>query len=946
MADNLGSFQFDTRMDGQRALLDDIFRDASRELKRREKTEHEKFVDYAEKQTKWIVPHSQTYAGVFNWYQKYYYNYFDESLIDSQENSLAMRHDGFIQELLYHRQIPTVVQDFSFECDDPDDPGQVKIRKQLHSVVNNISYFKQLLLQLLEAIYYGKSGSQFLWGKKRIRGREFWTVLQHDPVQGDKIVYRYNGTPGVMIYAGSISNLEPALRPFIMNIDKGPALFFDDQKVRDRFIIHNFHRSDTDYLYESDKALGIQGLGLRDRFYWMWNMRAELIGWMLDALQRVGANGMLYGYYQAGNPEARDATLDALRNLVKENVAAFPTSMGATIDDIRNIQTNGIGYDVIYNIIVHLEGIMRRGFLGQNLSSQSAATGLGSGVADLQGDMFQNIILYDSSCLGETIDDQLVKKILKFNKWKYKGRWYYGDDLPFNVKFKFNVNKNNVQAIIQAAQTLYNMGVPLDMENLRDLAGLAAPRNSATTLVMPGGSNGQGDNSRAVQNETEKDSQRPRTEREPKVKNPEQTDRNRLELFDKGYAGSDPGVFVSLWLDDATAREISYPDSEDLHCTVLYLGRLSEIGTEGAEIARQTVKLLAGARDPLIGTIGGIGRFSASGSSDGKDVVYCGVDLPELPSFYSELCHVLKIAGIEWRKDHGFTPHITLRYIDQNEGNPNRKIPNIPVSFNHVTFSIGEYKEQFPFGMTDDDYEFFDRHPCGDGPDGFEENNTCQKGGSRSPDSQSSQKPSHPSETAKQNIASEKQQEADQAKPKTPAELAEHRSKVIDRMAATAKKYGFSVVKEGRALLDHLKGDEKAVKGTIASFYPSRNAIIFNEDNEYYNDSASAMKRFHASGWMSTDNPDHAVIHEMGHAFHFKNVNDKDRWKEIRATPIPEDIRGAIKKEVSTYATTNPLEVVAEMFTGMSSGKKYSRPLIEYYKSLSGPPPLKQEVQQ
>lgn len=504
MDDPTRSFSADTSLNTRD--LADAFLKASNEIARQNRQAQDDdpfgYVLNRPHDTEYAVPHQVTFAAVWNWYLRYYYNYYDESQIDSIENSIAMRHDGFIQELLRHRQLPTCSLKHVIKCEDEDDEGQVKIRKELTRVVDALPYFQRFKLNLLEALFYGKAGNQVLWTRKKIGGKAYLTMGKHVPVNGDKIVYDWNGNPGILIYKGADIFNDPRAQKYIQYIDKGPALFFRDDYYRDRFVIHEFEPSDTDYLFESEKALAVHGLGIRDRYYWCWNMRAEIWAWMMNALQRIGANGMLYAFYAQGDAAAQRATMQALKDLVQENVAAFPKGLAEQLNDIiGHIEPSAVGYDVLYNIITHLEEIMRRGILGQNLSSKSAATGLGSGVADFQAGTFEDIIIYDSTCLAETIDDQLVQKIIKFNTWEYEGKLYRGDDLPFGLRFELQVDRQNVMEMIQAAQVLHQMGVPLDMEDLRDKAGLSAPKSKATTLVMPGGASGDTTNQQAIHNE-------------------------------------------------------------------------------------------------------------------------------------------------------------------------------------------------------------------------------------------------------------------------------------------------------------------------------------------------------------------------------------------------------------------------------------------------------------
>lgn len=507
----------------------------------------------------WVAPHELTYSAVWNWYQRYYYNYWDEAQIDSIQASLSMRRDGGINELLRHRQLPTCALPHTLEADDPDDNEQVSVRKQVMTVIDRIPYLRRIKLALLEAIFYGKAGVQLVWGTKKIAGQNYVTVLKHKPVNGDKIVWDYDDTPGIFIYKGASLFQNPEYRDNIKQMDKGPALMLRPKWLRNKFIVHEFETSDTDYLYESQKGVGVHGTGMRDRFYWTWNMRMELLGWQLDALQRVGANGMLYAFYPTGDSAARSAVLKALSDLVQNNVAAFPKGMMEQINSvIGRLEPAAVGYDVLFQLMTYLDDIMRRGFLGQNLSSQSSPTGLGSGVADLQAGSFENIIMYDAGCLEETLDEQLVEPIFLDNLWQYKGKMVRGDDLPFGLRYKIQIDRTNVKDLIQAAQALAQLGVPLDMDNLRDMAGLSPPRSKATTLVMPGGAGGQTDNTSAMQSELGHEN-KPINGQLPLKRNPEQFAVSRRLHYVTGESkplyipveGREP---LSNWLDEVRAE--------------------------------------------------------------------------------------------------------------------------------------------------------------------------------------------------------------------------------------------------------------------------------------------------------------------------------------------------------------------------------------------------------
>jgi Protein of unknown function (DUF935) len=442
-----------------------------------------------------VIPHVSTYSGIYNATNKDYYIYWDEALRNSQSNTLAMRRDGYVHELIRHRQLPVVSLPHHIEVDDPEHPDQIAIAETIHKIFSAIPNLQTMMLILMEAVFYGRYGVQVQMSPSRVGGNLYNSINKFTPINGDKFRYKWDGTPGIAIYSGAqqknsiVQDSNAFLVKYSDYIETsmlGPALFLKNQFLRDRFVIHNFEPFDTDYLFEIEESQSVFGLGLRSRLYWTWNLRVEVLSWIMDALQRVGANGLLYAFYQSGNPNAEAATLNSLRNLVKDNISAFPmppNNNDSLKDVIQNIPPSQVGYDIMLQLIQYLDGIMRRAFLGQDLSSESKPTGLGNGVADLQGDVRQDNIQYDANALAETLTSQPLATIARYNKWRYEGKVIEGWDLPFSMRLKFDMDKDDSAERLEAAKALWEMGVSLDEDDVRKAGGFSPPKKKATVLV-------------------------------------------------------------------------------------------------------------------------------------------------------------------------------------------------------------------------------------------------------------------------------------------------------------------------------------------------------------------------------------------------------------------------------------------------------------------------------
>jgi phage gp29-like protein len=110
--------------------------------------------------------------------------------------------------------------------------------------------------------------------------------------------------------------------------------------------------------------------------------------------------------------------------------------------------------------------LIKRYILGQILSSESDATGLGSGVADLHLDTLLQIIRYDATNLEETITHELVRRIKDWNWPSARG---------VDVRFRIDTESPDVEAKLEAWARAYEMGCKLRARDVMDLVGASMP---------------------------------------------------------------------------------------------------------------------------------------------------------------------------------------------------------------------------------------------------------------------------------------------------------------------------------------------------------------------------------------------------------------------------------------------------------------------------------------
>lgn len=112
-----------------------------------------------------------------------------------------------------------------------------------------------------------------------------------------------------------------------------------------------------------------------------------------------------------------------------------------------------------------------------------------------------------------------------------------------------------------------------------------------------------------------------------------------------------------------------------------------------------------------------------------------------------------------------------------------------------------------------------------------------------------------------------------------------------------------------------------------ATAYASHNRISLSKGRITEQQLEKAVE----TGWLSQSNP---ILHEQGHNLHEMLAGDS--YDTYKTWSYPKAHK-AIAAKVSRYATTNPVEFIAETFSGHLSGKTYSEDVLRLYYQFKGP---------
>lgn len=155
--------------------------------------------------------------------------------------------------------------------------------------------------------------------------------------------------------------------------------------------------------------------------------------------------------------------------------------------------------------------------------------------------------------------------------------------------------------------------------------------------------------------------------------------------------------WMGLWLDPDTANSLAVAGDEmsppeDLHITLAMAKGLDLLQAAQFIMAAQ---MAARMRPPLEGKVGGQGRFWDP-SGDGMDVIFASPDVPDLEELrgYIEMC-CEDMYGLELLGNHGWTPHITLGYVEAGAAF-DTQIVSVPLSFGALTVMVGDWSIELP----------------------------------------------------------------------------------------------------------------------------------------------------------------------------------------------------------------------------------------------------------
>ena len=436
-----------------------------------------------------VMPHIFTVAGRVGTLGRSY-PWYDEALLHSRQNAEMMRTETGIMECLEARQRGTALLRWHVEPRDAKDEAAKDLAKKVTDVLQETWQFLELRRNLLEALWYGRHMTSHQFGVMRIGGRNRQYIRKWSPRQGDKIVFRYDdGTGqynsdqvGLRIAGGyrwttdTIDYRGYDRRKIEANTQFGLVYWLDDYERR-MVALHRHLIEDGDFF--DPRELGrVNGVGIRDRIYWTWYAMQETLANALNFIER-NAHGIEIWKYPAGNPQAEARTVEAAENRSNKAVLLVPVMPGelADLQTVEVIEPGFAGLDALMQLITtYFAHKIKRYILGQTLTSEADATGLGSGVADAHMATFADIVLFDSIKLAETISTDIVRPIQLYN---------FPDSAEYRLLFKIDTESEDMEKKLEAWGRAWEMGAKIPEADLLSMIGARMPDEDDKVLENP-----------------------------------------------------------------------------------------------------------------------------------------------------------------------------------------------------------------------------------------------------------------------------------------------------------------------------------------------------------------------------------------------------------------------------------------------------------------------------
>ena len=463
-----------------------------------------------------ILPPTQAVRGQFGSFSAVYANP-DKGYQESVKNAQAMENSLLIRECLESRMRYVSLQDFDIELlnvseftsEQKDQFGEInkinpnkvnqvigteELQKKMKLIKHIENHRQHRLYCLMNAIWFGRYGVENQFGSQYVEGIGTVknVIKKWVPKHGDKYIFRFDdgrheveeGQVGVRVGLHSSAGRQQSYTDWQgKNQSKHIATpygyaYILDPIEREATTIHKHIVEDG--IFEDPRSTGsIYGVGIRSRVYWTWWQMQETIKIMMNYLERTGL-GIEIWKFRANDPHGKAAVEKMMKERQSSGYSAFlvPVQGGddAQLFMPEIIEPGPGGVSEMNQIITErFHDEIKRYILGQKLTSEADATGLGGNLADIHLATYQDIVKFDTQNLEHTETDTL----------RIQQRKNFPGSEGIFLNYKLKSQSGEMAERLDAMKTALDMGFNVSRESLGDVIGMAEASEGDGLLDSP-----------------------------------------------------------------------------------------------------------------------------------------------------------------------------------------------------------------------------------------------------------------------------------------------------------------------------------------------------------------------------------------------------------------------------------------------------------------------------
>lgn len=348
------------------------------------------------------------------------------------------------------------------------DPVAEGLSRRITECISRIPRFTDLLYTLHGAKWYGLGVVNVIYGQST--EITDWVGLDPDSMAFDRV-----GNIGVKVGAkylqdgGGVAGVTTGFDGFVRILDA---------MERDSVIVHRVFSEAPNFLISNSADLMYRGRGARDVCWYYWQMKQGTLRAMVAYENAYAQGGIRKGWYPDGDDAAQRVMLGILTKLDRIGSVALPFDPRKSAAEQpwgMELLTMPQGTGEIYlKALEYFDSKCKEAIVGQNLSSEAAGTGLGSGVAKMHGDTFANELRYNANAVSESLTVDLVRVLAH--------RMGATPEEARRIAFSQTVQQQDVKDYMEGVERFVRLGGSVPVEAVREKLGLPEP--NATDPVL------------------------------------------------------------------------------------------------------------------------------------------------------------------------------------------------------------------------------------------------------------------------------------------------------------------------------------------------------------------------------------------------------------------------------------------------------------------------------